>query len=369
MSVGAVSSISYTPYVYPTHTAAGAEEAFSVDPSALRVEEAAGAEAVERPEANTFVDPADAAKFSRDFPQILMQQAFAAPMPETQAPSATSESGDVSLNYLWQGDSSRTVLATEAAVEESSETAAPEDGNDEETGGVAGMGQNGEDEAAQARLNQETDAQGEPLSEEQSQQLQELKNRDREVRAHEQAHQSAGGQYAGGASYEYQQGPDGQRYAVGGEVSIDISAESDPEATIAKMRVVRAAAMAPAEPSSQDRSVAASAQATEMDARSELAEAQAAQSASQPGNAEQTDGQEGEGAGTVAEASGTTSTRPDAESVPSGGAAGGSSASLRSNAFESAYRVAGAESAYGSRMMSDPIMASAMAYRPIDIVA
>ncbi|RPH38701.1 MAG: hypothetical protein EHM86_09190, partial [Desulfobulbaceae bacterium] len=47
-------------------------------------------------------------------------------------------------------------------------------------------------------------------------QLSELKGRDREVRAHEQAHLSVAGQYAaGGASYTFQRGPDGNSYAIG----------------------------------------------------------------------------------------------------------------------------------------------------------
>ena len=52
-------------------------------------------------------------------------------------------------------------------------------------------------------------------------QTQELAARDREVRAHEQAHASVAGQYAKGISYTYQRGPDGVSYAVGGEVQID----------------------------------------------------------------------------------------------------------------------------------------------------
>jgi hypothetical protein len=66
--------------------------------------------------------------------------------------------------------------------------------------------------------------------------LRELQARDREVRAHEAAHKAAGGGLAGGASFTYQQGPDGRYYATGGEVSIDIGSERDPAATIAKIR-------------------------------------------------------------------------------------------------------------------------------------
>lgn len=98
-----------------------------------------------------------------------------------------------------------------------------------------------------------------------------LRARDQEVRAHEQAHKNVGGQYAGAISYEYQKGPDGKQYAVGGEVPIDASEiPGDPEATIEKMRIVKAAALAPAEPSAQDRKVAALADAQMMKAQAEL---------------------------------------------------------------------------------------------------
>jgi len=91
-------------------------------------------------------------------------------------------------------------------------------------------------------------------------QVKELKSRDTEVRQHENAHAAVGGQYAGSPSYEYQRGPDGANYAVGGEVPIDISViPNDPQATINKMQQVQAAALAPAEPSSADRAIAADA--------------------------------------------------------------------------------------------------------------
>lgn len=100
--------------------------------------------------------------------------------------------------------------------------------------------------------------------------IDQLESRDREVRAHEQAHAAVGGSLAGSPSYEYQTGPDGKKYAVGGEVSIDVSKASDPEDTIRKMETVRAAALAPAEPSSQDRKVAAQASRNIAEARAEL---------------------------------------------------------------------------------------------------
>jgi hypothetical protein len=107
---------------------------------------------------------------------------------------------------------------------------------------------------------------------EQQQEIQELERRDREVRAHEQAHKSAGGAHAGSIHLEYTVGPDGKRYASSGEVSIDVSAvPGDPEATLRKMQVVQRAANAPAEPSGADRQVAAQAAATASRARAEMA--------------------------------------------------------------------------------------------------
>ncbi len=110
------------------------------------------------------------------------------------------------------------------------------------------------------------------LSDAEQQQLQELRARDLEVRAHEAAHLAAAGQYAqGGPSFTYQTGPDGKKYAIGGEVSIDSGAISgDPQATIQKARQIRAAALAPASPSSQDQKVAAAASKMEADARVQL---------------------------------------------------------------------------------------------------
>ena len=106
----------------------------------------------------------------------------------------------------------------------------------------------------------------------QQKEVEAYKARDQEVRTHERAHQSAGGQYASAPSYSLSRGPDGKRYATGGEVQIDISPVSgDPAATVQKMQQVRSAALAPAEPSSQDMSVAAKASRLESQARAELA--------------------------------------------------------------------------------------------------
>jgi len=109
------------------------------------------------------------------------------------------------------------------------------------------------------------------LSEEEQQQLAELKARDREVRAHEQAHKNAGGPYTGAPSYEYTRGPDGGQYAVSGQVTIDASPiAGNASATISKMEIIVRAALAPAEPSGQDMKVAAQARAAKTEAQAEL---------------------------------------------------------------------------------------------------
>lgn len=116
------------------------------------------------------------------------------------------------------------------------------------------------------------------LTPEEQQVVEKLKRRDAEVRAHEQAHASAGGQYAGSPKYDFQRGPDGRNYAIGGEVAIDVSPiEGNPEATIRKMDVVKRAALAPAQPSAQDRSVAQQAEQQRLEAQQELREQRAAE--------------------------------------------------------------------------------------------
>jgi len=103
--------------------------------------------------------------------------------------------------------------------------------------------------------------------------LRQLRARDREVRAHEAAHTAAGGSLVrGGPSYTFQTGPDGRSYAVGGEVQLDVSAvPNDPQATLSKASQIRAAALAPANPSAQDVRVAANANQLASRARIDLA--------------------------------------------------------------------------------------------------
>ncbi|MDR0634962.1 MAG: hypothetical protein LBF91_08300 [Azoarcus sp.] len=109
--------------------------------------------------------------------------------------------------------------------------------------------------------------------------IEEMKATDRAVRAHEAAHMAAGGSLVtSGASYSYETGPDGQRYAVAGEVGIDTSKGRTPEETLIRADRIRAAALAPADPSAQDRAVAAAAAQMAAEARAEIARANMAES-------------------------------------------------------------------------------------------
>lgn len=141
---------------------------------------------------------------------------------------------------------------------------------DESSGNSDNAEQENEQEKNQA-TEQEAAKEEQQLAQ-QALQIKELKARDTEVRVHEQAHAAVGGQHAGSPSYEYQRGPDGTNYAVGGEVQIDVGAISgDPQATIEKMQTVRAAALAPAQPSGADRAIAADATQKIATAQAELA--------------------------------------------------------------------------------------------------
>lgn len=114
------------------------------------------------------------------------------------------------------------------------------------------------------------------LTPDEQKQVQKLKERDRQVRQHEQAHMTAGaGLVTSGASFTYQKGPDGVNYVIGGEVSISTSPGRTPDETIQRARQIRAAALAPADPSGQDRAVAA--QASQMEQQAQMEKSQSDQ--------------------------------------------------------------------------------------------
>lgn len=148
----------------------------------------------------------------------------------------------------------------------SSAPAAPADTAATKSGNAAATDQ----PAAAKPVKAKGDAQ---LTPEQLALLSALQARDRQVRQHEQAHLAASGSLAlSGPSYTYQKGPDGVSYAIGGEVSIDVSPGRTPQETIARAEQIQAAALAPADPSGPDRAIAAQAQQLELEARAQLAQ-------------------------------------------------------------------------------------------------
>lgn len=143
-----------------------------------------------------------------------------------------------------------------------------------EAQGAKASSQSNQNEPPQAEQNERKQGQiaETGFTEEELQVIQQLAARDREVRAHEQAHSAVGGDIAGSPSYTYKRGPDGVLYAVGGEVSISVSeVPNNPQATLRKAEKVQRAALAPADPSPQDRRVAALAARMAAQARAELA--------------------------------------------------------------------------------------------------
>ena len=180
------------------------------------------------------------------------------PFQQSSPAPAFENSGDqISLSQAGkelsesQGASSSTVEKTNQPANQSAEKAAGDSGK--------------------ASQPEKKGSNQQPLDEAELRQVQQLRSRDAEVRVHEQAHMAVAGQYSsGGPSFSYQTGADGKRYAVGGSVPIDVGEESTPAATITKMRTVKRAALAPANPSSADRQIAAQAGMQEMRAMQEL---------------------------------------------------------------------------------------------------
>jgi len=198
-------------------------------------------------------------------PPVYSRVSVGAPATNQLSPSRNSIERPITASS--QEDASGEDLAGRSTVSDKSVNQA-DDAIEQQTGEP-------EDETQERAPVGQAEAQNPPpgqLTEEQLEVVQALQSRDREVRAHEQAHKSVGGSLAGAVSFSYQSGPNGQRYAVGGEVPIDASVVSgDPAATIRKMNTVRAAATAPVDPSAQDQSVAASASRVVAQARKDLA--------------------------------------------------------------------------------------------------
>ena len=190
-----------------------------------------------------------------------LREVIPAPAPNSASNTETKAQSDADKAKLPSSAEAATYDATGKLSDEQAVEQRQQGSENSDSGQQQASEDTPEEEQAQQQLELE------------QQQIEELKARDTEVRVHEQAHASVGGQYAGSPSYEYQRGPDDTNYAVDGEVQIDVSEiPGDPQATIDKMQTVRAAALAPAEPSSADRAIAA-------DATQKMAAAQAELSA------------------------------------------------------------------------------------------
>ena len=94
-------------------------------------------------------------------------------------------------------------------------------------------------------------------------------------RRHENAHKAAAaGLTTSAPNYEYETGPDGKKYAVAGDVNVSYKHSDDPEVNLRNAQQLKASALAPADPSSQDRKVAAQADREIAQARQDILEEQ-----------------------------------------------------------------------------------------------
>lgn len=154
------------------------------------------------------------------------------------------------------GSPGAAVQQAERTAQQGSPVAAKE--GETQLGQAAEESSRGRAAASSAASKSQQDGLAKELSPEELRVLEQLEQTDRKVRQHEMAHQIVGGPYTGSARYQYEIGPDGQRYAVAGRVSVDYGpVTGDPQATIEKMKTVIAAALAPADPSPADYQIAA----------------------------------------------------------------------------------------------------------------
>lgn len=175
----------------------------------------------------------------------------------TKRPDADSVSSSLS---------SQKNQASDKPVTPHSISGAPESGASESSTAASGAESVNQVQGSAAVTNESTEADLQIEAE-----IKALAERDREVRTHEQIHASIGGKHASSPSYSYERGPDGQQYAVEGEVRIDTSpVADDPQATLEKAEVIMRAALSVAEPSTADRQVAADARAMAAEARAEI---------------------------------------------------------------------------------------------------
>ena len=84
--------------------------------------------------------------------------------------------------------------------------------------------------------------------------LDKFKNTDSNIRGHEQAH-AASGTTTTPIQYNYQQGPDGKMYAVGGHVRLDTSIPDDPKAASVKLDEIKRSATVSSDMSGADANI------------------------------------------------------------------------------------------------------------------
>ncbi len=191
--------------------------------------------------------------------------------PVTQAERGAAEKGVISEDKSRNNNASNNPTYSDEIKNRGTELKQAIEGRGEDSSGREQQGEGNSQNNGQS-ASQEGSADEKRQQAAEQREIAELKKRDAEVKAHEQAHASVGGQLAGSPSYSYQTGPDGQKYAVGGEVNIDLAeVPGDPQATIIKMQQVKAAALAPADPSGADQQIAAEASRRIVEAQIELA--------------------------------------------------------------------------------------------------
>ena len=192
--------------------------------------------------------------------------------PVTQAERGAAEKGVISEDKSRNHNTTNNPTYSDEIKSRGTELKQAIEGRGEDSSGREQQGEGNSQSNGQS-ASQEGSADEKRQQAAEQREIAELKKRDAEVKAHEQAHASVGGQLAGSPSYSYQTGPDGQKYAVGGEVNIDLAeVPGDPQATIIKMQQVKAAALAPADPSGADQQIAAEASRRIVEAQIELAQ-------------------------------------------------------------------------------------------------
>ncbi|MDN5108208.1 putative metalloprotease CJM1_0395 family protein [Aliarcobacter butzleri] len=93
--------------------------------------------------------------------------------------------------------------------------------------------------------------------------LNKFKNKDNEVKTHEQTHAS-GVATTSAINYNYQVGPDGKLYAIGGSVRFDTSIPKDPQSAKVKMDQLQSASSSVSSLSGADASIAQTASLNKM---------------------------------------------------------------------------------------------------------